>query len=292
MNRFDRPAACTAVQSPLRVSVYDRLHAMLTATVMVGGALVLILLAAWLASFDISASLRQATLLIGQPAGEHATNLAALDLPDLPAASQNQLEQQLHAMQDLPSSVLLAAAAMDVAGQGDAGLPGGIGEQRIPGTPGVPDDVIPEWQRWQIQYSPPSAEHYMAILQAFNITIGAVHQTSNRIYLVSDLTNDPGTIATTDRSHAELYFFNQNRRLRNWDRAMVESAGVDVETDYLLVHFYPAAVRERFRELENTALLDAGTELREIERIVFRVRPAADAFEYFIHEVVWRSPEP
>ncbi|MGI9516284.1 MAG: hypothetical protein ACR2NP_04500 [Pirellulaceae bacterium] len=291
MKRFDLPV-CQAEQSSLRVSAYDRLHASLSASVVVLGALVFILMAVWLASFDVSTPLRQATMLIGQPSGEIANNqagLSMLDVPDPPVATP-QLELQLQAMQELPSSVLAAAATLETAGQGKAGLSGGIGDRRLPG-PAINDDIRPDWERWKIEYSADTVEQYMEILQSFNISIGAIHQVSNRIYQVSDLTTEQGTVTETDRSHAGLYFYNQNRRLRNWDQGRVTSAGVDVDTDYLLVHFYPESVRDTLRELENDVLERDGIQLQEIDRIVFRVRPGHDGFEYFVHEVICPSNE-
>ncbi len=149
--------------------------------------------------------------------------------------------------------------------------------------------MVPEAKRWQIEYSASSLREYLNQLAHFQVELGAVSQNTNRIDLVFNLTAArPERSQTSREDEKRIYFAYNQSRLKQWDRSTISRAGVD-PTGRLVVQFYNDDTRSQLRFLEQQHIQREGRELMEVEKTIYRVRPAANGYEYFVHDVTYRK---
>ena len=63
------------------------------------------------------------------------------------------------------------------------GTGSGLGDKRARGPGTGNANIIPEWERWKIEYQASTMGEYMAILEFFDIYLGSVSQISNQILM-------------------------------------------------------------------------------------------------------------
>ncbi|MGI9516283.1 MAG: hypothetical protein ACR2NP_04495 [Pirellulaceae bacterium] len=275
-----------------RVSAYDKTATFLVAAVVVLGFLVFVLFMIWLTLFAGAPSQKPAIAITELAGNDDRPEGVADDwqepgVEDFPEVEQPQLADALEAVTDSVSSVRAQLEKVD-GNAAQMGRGAGLGDKRQRGRGGGNSDIIPEWDRWKIEYSAGTLAEYMNILQSFGITLGCVSQVSNQIQYLSSLTNAQATITVGDRSQAGLYFHNTRNRLRRWDQNKAAASGVDVRNK-LIVHFYPTDIRQQLLELEHAEYSREGKELIEVKQTVFRVRPAGGGFEYYVESVEYRD---
>ena len=230
-----------------RVSAYDKTATFLVAAVVVLGFLVFVLFMIWLSLFTGGPTPKPAIAITEMAGNDDRPEGVADDWQetggeDFPEVEQPQLADALEAVTDSVTSVRAQLEKVD----GNAlqmGRGKGLGDKRKRGRGGGNSNIVPEWERWKIEYSAGTMAEYMNILQSFGITLGAVSQVSNQIQYLSNLTNPQATITVGDRSQAGLYFHNTRNRLRRWDQNKAMASGVDIRNK-LIVHFYPAEIRQ------------------------------------------------
>lgn len=155
--------------------------------------------------------------------------------------------------------------------------------------------IRPEWERWKIEYSAADRDEYASILQSFDIYLGVVSQTSNRIDFLTELTEEKATVKTGTRQSDEaqvIYFRNTKASLREWDKAIVQDAGLELD-EKVIVLFYPKEIRNKLLERELAICTKDNKEPSEVKSVSFGCRPqeADEGFEYFVKEIQYR-PRP
>lgn len=281
------------------VSNADKYHAFLTAGVIVATALVLVLYGIWLAGFGQESSVDRmkpsgVTIDISDWNSDELATLLDFDVPglgELPEATQPQIQQVLLAVTESASTVVGAREAL-VGMQEEAGKEGGEGgeEIRIPGPP--EDNVLPEWERWKIQFSPESKEEYLKMLDALDISMGAVDQTSNRIYFLTKMSSDEPELSEGDRKDElarRLYFRNTKDELKDWDIQQFVDADVDTE-GHIVVQFYPGELQELLLETEKAAIHEVKV-LREVKQTTFACEKTEDGYKFKVIDIKYR-PDP
>lgn len=271
-----------------RVSSYDQTSAFLVAGVVVIGVLVFILFMIWLTLFAGAPSPPKTAPIVDLAGNDDRPEGVADDwqppgVEEFPEVEQPQLADALEAVTDSVSSVRAQLEKVDGNAM-EMGSGSGLGDKRKRGLGGGDGNIIPEWDRWKIEYSASTMGEYMNILESFDISIGAVSQLSNQIAFLDDLNNARATVTYGNRESPEakrLYFRNTKNRLRRWDRNKVVASGVE-DKNRLVVQFYSAALRQQLLELENAVYNKDGKTLEEVKKTQFRIRPAGSGFEFYI----------
>ena len=290
----------TTNRVPVQVAVSraDKYHAFLTAGVIVAASLVLVLYGIWLASFDevgaVDRSKKATTIIdITDWNSDQLVTLLDFDVPgmgELPEATQPQILQALQAVTDSASFVV---GSHELVGTDDQhGKQGGVlgDDNRVPGP--FQDDVVPEWERWRIKFQADSEEEYLAMLDSLNIHLGAVHQISNKIYFLANLTDDEPDLSEgtrQDEKGQRLYFRNVTDPMKRWERQQMTSAGVDLE-NYIVVQFYSEKLRAKLAETEKS-VIDETKSLAEIKQTTFVCHQTDDGYEFRVNEIKYR-PNP
>ncbi len=269
-----------------RVSGYDKLSAFLTASVTVFGLLVFLMFMMWLTTIVEWGSTSMPSVIQELAGNGNRPEGIADDwqppgVEEFPEVDTPQLADSLEATTDAISSVRASLESVD----GDApemGRGTGLGDKRARGPGNGNGNIIPEADRWKIELVASTQGEYMKILESFDITLGVVHELSNLIEYVDDLTASVGSVSENERKNeSRLFFMNKKNRLRRWDQNKAESVGLELKNT-LVGHFYPPALREQMLALEYEVYSKAGKTLEEVRLTEFRIRPAGSGYEYFI----------
>jgi hypothetical protein len=272
--------------SDTRVSGYDRLSAMLVAGVTMFGVLVFLMFIFWL-SRQVNLGMTFLPEPVDDVSGyESRPEGVAFDwqppgVLEFPEVDKPQIADALESTSDAVSRIRGHVEKFD----GDAlkmGFGPGLSDMRFPG-PGTGEiDVIPEADRWKIELAASTQGEYMNILEHFDITIGVVHELSNLIQYVDNLTAHESAVREDERKNeGRLFFMNQKNRLRKWDQNKAESVGLELKNT-LVGHFYPKALKEQMLALELEVCEQAGKSLYEVKKTKFRIRPNGSGYEYVI----------
>ena len=275
-----------------KASSYDKLSALLVALVSVIGFLVFIMFLIWLTMTIEFQPATQSTIL--EPAGNEDRPKGIADdwqepgVEEFPEVEQPQLSDALEAVTDAVSTIKGRLEQYDGTAP-EMGRGRGLGDMRQAGSGTGNSPIIPESKRWEIEYVAGNMAEYLTILENFDITLGAVSQTSNQIHYVDDLTAaTPRTNTGLRRDEPRLYFMNTKNRMRRWDSNKIASTGVDMRNK-LVVQFYDEPVRQTLRNLEREVYERAGRTLIEVNKTFFRVQPVGGGYEYYVEEIQYRT---
>lgn len=266
-----------------KVSVYDRVSAMLAALVVLFAFLTFALFAIWLTRVitikpkstpTIPIELRGEGALV-EGVGRDFEEPGVEELADV---QQPQIADAIEAVTSAASTVPARVEAVDGnAAQMGAGQ--GLGDSRAtgPGGGGTADEVA-EYDRWEINYATSNVRAYAAQLEFFNIELGAVHRSNPEIYYASKLTQDKPERRTGFRDQEDrVYFGHVNKQLRQFDTTLLERASIDT-TDMLIVQFYPTATRQMLLDAERRAL--GGKSLATVRKTVFSVQQVEGKYQF------------
>ena len=280
-----------------RVSAYDQTSALLVAGVTVIGALVFILFMVWLTLFAGRRPPKPPPAILELAGNDNRPEGVADDwLPpgveEFPEVEEPQLADALEAVTDSISVVRAQLEKVD-GNAAQMGTGSGLGDKRARGPGSGNANIIPEWERWKIEYVASSSAEYMAILESFGIYLGSVSQLSNQILFFQDLTAGRPTMTAGNRKSdlaQNLYFRNTKTRLKRWDEAKVIAGGGDTDNK-IVVQFYPADIRMMLLTLEQAVYLEDGKDLTEVRQTLFRCRPSGNSYEYYVEDIKYR-PKP
>ncbi len=279
-----------------RVSGYDKLSAFLVAGVVVIGFLVFLLFMIWL-TLIVDFGGRKAPVVILELAGNDNRPEGVADdwlepgVEEFPEVETPQLADALEATTEAVSTIRAQLETVD-GNAAEMGAGRGLGDARARGPGSGNANIIPEADRWKIEIAASSQAEYMAILESFGITMGAVSELSNLIQYVDNLTAASPAVTDGERKDEKrLFFMNTKNRLRRWDQNKVASAGIDLKNT-LVGHFYPAELRQQLLQLEAAVYDAAGKDLTEVRQTLFRVRPRGSGYEYFVENIEYRPRPP
>lgn len=263
-----------------RVSSYDRLNAFLLSTLLLLGAFVGMLFMLWMSS----KARRQppppdVVFEIGEP-GEEAPEGVGDDMlepgvEEFPEVDTPQLADSLLAVTSAVSTIQArneqrdGSAAQMGKGRGLGTLGGGGG-----GGSGVPG--------WEVDLEARDRAAYAKQLSYFKIDIGAAHKISNEVVRLSD---PAGSKAVTRSSRADekkkktVLFSHKNRRLQEWDKALMSAAVSNID-DYVLGQIFPQDMINRLRSLEIAYAEAAGRTVPEIRTTGFKIVEDGSGYKF------------
>ncbi len=269
----------------LRISSYDRVAGILVALLVLAGFAVIVLFLLWLAGKALAGhEAPPLELLEERPAGnmtamgvgqemvepgvEQFADIQTPQLADTLAAVTTVVTTQQASLDDL-----FGDASQTGAGQGDgsrtANGSGGDGDQ----------EIVPRWERFQIQLTSNSPAAHARILDNFNIELGVLGGGVDGITYVSKLAAAQPTTRTGFGDQENRLLFPQDSALRALDLQLLAKANVDSK-NRAIVYCLPADVENQLAVLERR---HAGQRpLEEIQRTVFGVQSAGDGYVLYV----------
>ncbi len=277
-----------------RVSTYEKLSSFLIASIIIMGMMTLIGFMIWMTMFEwgshtIVTPMQEQFGNDDRPEGV-ADDWQEPGVEEFPEVEQPQLADALEALTDAVSSVAAQLEKVD----GNAlqmGTGPGLGDIRERGKGRGNSRLVPEAQRWRIEYSASSMGEYRTQLDFFKIELGALSKTTGRIDLIRDLTRPTPTRDFTSRvNEKRLYFSHTQQNLRRWDQRIAQDAGVTDILERIIVQFYGEPTRQNLRDIEDAYIKQEGRELLEVQRTFYRIRPRGNGYEFYVHKVEYRLP--
>lgn len=275
-----------------RASLYDRINAILVASLVLVGFLFGTLCLIWLTSvLDFSQRTGPGGTVIPTPDGDDTDVIEENDVDpgvdEFPEVETLQLASHLQAVPDVVSSI----RASQSNAEGDALNNGPGKDERRKGIPG-PSDTDPgvEHLRWKISYEALDIDTYAQMLSRLDIELGVVHETKQSIIRIADPADEMRVIASNRAEQnrlASLYFMHEKQRMKRWDVALAKRAGVDVN-DSFTVQFYSRTTCQRIREAEAKALQEAGRSLKEVFKTRLSVQPKDGGYQFVVTSIEYR----
>ncbi|HMO14263.1 MAG TPA: hypothetical protein PKD64_01420 [Pirellulaceae bacterium] len=276
-----------------RVSSYERVSSFLISAITVTGILTAIGFMTWLTLFEwgsrpFIAELYEEFGNEDRPEGV-ADDWQEPGVEEFPEVEQPQLADALEAMTDAVSSVRAQLEKVD-GNAAEMGRGKGLGDIRQRGKGKGNSKLVPEAQRWRIEYSTTSMGDYRTQLNFFDIELGALSKTTGRIDLIRNLTSaKPAREISSRAQEKRLYFSHTQQTLKQWDQRIARDAGVNDVNERILVQFYSQPTRQLLRDAEAAFLEKERRQLLEVQRTYFRIRPKGNGFEFYVNKMDYRQ---
>lgn len=269
----------------LRTSRFDSVTAWLTSVMVLLGVMVALLGAVWLLSGP-------------QDPLEHATvsprvvwgtvNPPGLDQDFLAPGTEEivelekpEIRQTLVAVTDLVSTV---SGELE-SGDGTTTGPGQRqqGDRRDPGPEQGTLDIIPRFERWQLDFQAKDQSQYARQLDHFEIELGVIGGSVQGVDYVRNLASGGHLRRGESESERRLYFmWSRPSPLQRFDRELLTAAGADV-TGREMLKFIPQHLENRLAQLElEYARAHGVASVKSIAKTVFSCRPTDDQFEIVV----------
>lgn len=281
----------------LKIERVDRVASLLMASLIVIGAVVLLLLVYWLTQ---TFSWPTGSILVEQEqVAGRGDNAAGFERDIEPPGSEEveelatpTLEDTLEAVTDIATSVTASLESISTEAL-DSVAGSGRGDNRPPGPLGEGDDIIPRHERWELKFKATGIKAYAEQLDFFQIELAAVGGGINTVDYASNLATTPqkrSGLADEENQRRRLYFmWRTDGPLRQFDLQLLGQASVPTQGRQLL-KFIPKPLEDRLaaQELE-FARSQGHTSVREIAKTIFESQSAGGGFEFRVIEQLYRS---
>lgn len=285
-----------AEREKLRINRFDVVTSFFMALILFIGTFVMMLFIIWLTS-RWSFPPRPLEPIIEEPAGR-GENPEGFERDFEPPGAEEveelqepTLQDTIEAVTDAVSSVAASLVTSDTAATATtAGT--GAGDSRPPGPPGEGEDVVPRFERWQLEFTARDINIYAKQLDAFGIELGVVGGSVQGLDIASNLSTSPKKRHIDDASSEKrLYFmFTTATQLRQFDMQLLQKAGVATGGRQLL-KFIP-------KDLENVTLANAEMDyakskgvnsVTQIAKTVFQCQADGGSYKFVVTSQRYRK---
>ncbi len=292
----------------LKISLYDRVIAALTAASISAVGTLVVMVAAWFANtLPLTNSLppEPGVSPIQQPYEDFSLSVIDVTSPEESSDDSSAQNEQLNvtvldADQVVDKNLNVAALQLPVEPAiENAKLPGtadGTGRNPIgPGRQiGGPSSSKGNERRWFLDYpTVKSVDQYRTWLEAAGIQPGAVLAKESRLVYLTKLTSPKPELISLESKDAgsekRLFFSWQDgsHDFQQFDRELFSQAGVDV-ADAAVMHFVSPETEARLEQLEIEYA--AGTDLSRICRTYFELRQVNGRIDFVVTRQTLRCP--
>ncbi|MCC9604440.1 hypothetical protein LOC68_28035 [Blastopirellula sp. JC732] len=272
----------------MKVSSYDRVASMLVALLVLVGVAVLILFGIFLTTRTYPTQTAVPVVLEevsgrGENAAGVARDLEAPGLDELNEEVEPQLDMSADAISEAVSSQSTALANLEGQLSFSSGG-GGLGDSRPVGPPGDGEDVIPRYERWEIQFESSDLPTYARQLDFFKIQLGTLAG-GDKVMYASSLSSKPQRSEGSTAKEERLYMTWRDGSFKEADSELLASAGITPGP--VVMQFYDPETENLLAYLEKTYAKDRT--IGEIRRTYFGVRRKGNEFEFYVLRQEYRS---
>ena len=309
----------------MKVTAYDKVASWLTAFLVVVGAGVLALLVIWLtrrisfthvtvpveavqftgpggrgdhaAGFGRDAELGEPGMEAGEGGGEPSEPSMAASLEAVSQVVSSQAASFENVLAQVPGSAPSGATEPGAGGNPTTGGTGvgwgkgkGIGDSRRPGPLGEgPEDVVPEYERWEVRFTTAGIGLYARQLDFFKIELAAIGGGRAEVDYAYNLSKPkPDHRSGKPEAEQRIYMTWTDRRspIAAFDRQLIQRAGIPVDRR-LVLQFLPEDVASQLltAEVQNAK----GRDPRTFLKTVFGVREGGRGYQFYVIEQRFRA---
>lgn len=281
-------------ETPLGVSRFDRVSAALSATAILLGVLVGLLMVIWATRSPRPIQLVPPMPLTGQPSAGELTSPLAFETPtsdEVDSLVEPNLAVTLVALTDVASQT----SAAEFANQSEQPAGGAEqgGDRREAGPVGLGpggEDIVPRFERWLLKFSSRDQQYYAEQLDYYGIELGVIGGSIQGVDYARRLAKEPIVRRAASQEEQRLYFMWTNHGpLRQYDRNLLRSAGVELEGRVTLM-FIPRALENKLAAMElDFAREHGGLSLQQIGSTIFESRRTETGFQFVVVQQIRRA---
>lgn len=270
----------------LRTSRFDIVTSFFMALILFIGTFALLLFIVWLTS-RFSFPPRPIAPIIENPAGR-GENPEGFERDFEPPGAEEveelmepTLQDTIEAVTDAVSSVAASLVTTDTAATATtAGT--GAGDSRPPGPEGEGEDIIPRFERWQLNFSASNLRGYATQLDFYKIELGAIGGSIQGVDVASNLAGSPKKSRIVDtESEKRLYFmWTTPSPLMQFDRQLLQQAGIQLPNRQML-KFIPKDLENQLAQIELDYARSKGyNSVTQIAKTVFESKAADGGYAF------------
>jgi hypothetical protein len=159
-------------------------------------------------------------------------------------------------------------------------------DHRRPGPLSAEVNVIPRWERWEIQFVSTSVAAYARQLDFFGIELGAIGGQKEIDYASHLAKSTPDRRTGLPKDENRMYMAWQRGTLKAFDEQLLQRANINT-SGRLIVQFIPPETENLLATLELQHA--GGRSVKEFYKTVFGVRQTSTGWEFFIVDQKFRT---
>lgn len=275
-----------AEREKLRTSRFDIVTSFFMALILFIGTFAALLFIVWLTS-RFSFPPRPIEPIIENPAGR-GENPEGFERDFEPPGAEEveelmepTLQDTIEAVTDAVSTVAASLVTTDTSATATTSGTG-AGDSRPPGPEGEGEDIIPRFERWQLEFSASNVRGYATQLDFYKIELGAVGGSIQGIDAANNLAGSPKKYRITDTAKEKrLYFmWTTPSPLMQFDRQLLQGAGIPLPNRQML-KFIPGDLENRLAQIELEYAKEKGyNSVTQIAKTVFQSKGSGDGYAF------------
>ena len=276
-----------AERGKLRTSRFDIVTSFFMALILFIGTFVLMLFIIWLTS-RWSFPPQPIAPIIEDPAGR-GENPEGFERDFEPPGAEEveelmepTLQDTIEAVTDAVSTVAAALVTSDT--QAVATTQGtGAGDSRPPGPMGEGADIIPRFERWQLNFTARDLRTYSTQLDYYKIELGAIGGSIQGVDVAKNLAGgSPNKYRIVDTTaEKRLYFmWSTPSPLMQFDRQLLQQASIQLPNRQML-KFIPKDLENQLAQIELEYSASKGyPSVTQIAKTIFESKPDGSGFKF------------
>lgn len=283
----DVAAERQAEREKLRISRFDIVTSFFMALILFIGAFVTMLFIIWLTS-RFSFAPRPIEPIIENPAGR-GENPEGFERDFEPPGAEEveelmepTLQDTIEAVTDAVSSVAASLVTTDTAATATTSGTG-AGDSRPPGPEGEGEDIIPRFERWQLEFTAKSLKPYAQQLDYHGIELGAVGGSVQGVDIANNLAGNPQSRRNPNpETEKRLYFmWSSPSPLMQYDLQLLQQAGISMAGNRSMLKFIPKELENQLAVIELEYAKTKGHQsVTEIAKTVFENKPDGNGYKF------------
>ncbi len=283
-----------AERESLRTSKFDAVSSLFLAVIMFLGVFVFMLFIVWL-TMRMPVRVKPLEPIIENAAGR-ADNAEGFERDFEPPGAEEVEELTEPTLQDTIEAVTEAvssvAASLDTMNTNATASTSGTGkgDSRPPGPEGEGEDIVPRFERWQLNFTAKNIKAYSQQLDFYDIELGAIGGTQGVDYAKNLSTRPVSRHDDDSQAEKRLYFmWTTNSPLKSYDIQLLGQAGITTGGRQI-IKFIPEQLEN---QLAHTELEYAATKghnsVTEIAKTIFQSKPSGSGFAFEVTEQRYRT---
>ncbi len=279
----------------LRTSKFDLVTSLFLALILFIGTFVVMMFLVWLTSRLHFPPMALAPI-IENPAGR-GENAEGFERDFEPPGAEEveelmepTLQDTIEAVTDAVSNVAASLDTMNT--NASASTTGtGMGDSRPPGPEGEGEDIIPRFERWQLEFSAKDMKSYASQLDFYKIELGAIGGGVNGVDYASNLAGSPKSRHENDGDKEKrIYFmFTTPSPLQKYDQQLLQQAGIKVAGRNQL-KFIPPELENQLAHTELDYAKSKGHQvINDVAKTIFESKPSGSGYAFEVIEQRYRK---
>jgi hypothetical protein len=287
----DRSSQREAEREKFRISRFDIVTSLFMALILFIGVFVTMLFIVWLTS-RWTFPPRAIAPIIENPAGR-ADNAEGLERDFEPPSAEEveellepTLEETINAVTDAVSNVAATVATNQASTNSK-------GDSRPPGPEGEGEDIIPRFERWQLNFSAHNINEYAVQLDFYKIELGAIGGSVQGVDVAYNLAGSPKShrIVDTEQEKRLYFMWTSPSPLMQYDRQLLSKADISLQGKRQMLKFIPPELENQLAQTELEYAKAKGHQLvTEIAKTIFESAPEGTGYKFQVVNQRYRRP--